>query len=378
MTFKNLYKTLIVLLLLLLISCIALDCYYTNKRNNEIKQTIENILNTQANASIIFPQSLLVSTKDSLVKVHFDSLRVQIIDKLVTKYLNSKETGDTIAFIDIDYATFSLKEKTTINKADLERLRNHIAYLSNTVNKAIENCKRDYDNQLSSLNRWLSIWIGIVAILGVFIPIVINYKTSEDIDKMKGELSKIEAIIKDINEVLTDENKNAIINAKAVLTNDNKAAINTAKDVLTDENISSINSMPTLIENFNELKSAFNLYKAIDKTFDIDNEILSLDGYEKFIENLRGRLENISRTMNDFHPYIIDNNNEIWRYFNQLKTQLLVLSIKAAKHRNELQPISNFNQTLGLTLQNKVLTQEHLVTIKQSLDILIDQLKTRE
>jgi len=304
----------------------ALDYYFNCERDKEIRSVIEKIINTQANASLIFPESLLISTEDSLLKVHFDSLKNKVIHKVADRYINSKEVIDSGKIIDIDIVNFSLKDTAKITHEDLVRLKNHIAYLSDNINEAIESCKKDYENELSSLNRWLSVWIGVLAILGVFIPIVINYKVTDNIDNL------------------------------TTLVHNSTLQVN------------------TLIPQVHQLTSEFNLFKAIDDLEDINHSFLTRCGIEHFTQNITDCLEVVNRSLESFRNILNYSNNEVWRYLDQLNNQLASLVIPAGRHRNQLQPISEFNVQLG-----DLLKQQNLITedgLNQSIQ-LINQLITK-
>jgi hypothetical protein len=104
---------------------------------------------------------------------------------LTNEKVNPKETSFRPFFLFPESVDSSGNYKLT--KAQLEDLKNHIVFLTNQVDKAVTQTKDEINKEIDRINTWVSIWIGVLGFLGVFIPIVINYKASEDIKEIKSD-----------------------------------------------------------------------------------------------------------------------------------------------------------------------------------------------
>jgi len=62
-------------------------------------------------------------------------------------------------------------------------IKNHINFLKDKIDVTVRDLKDELERDLERLNIWVSILIGTLALLGVFVPLAVNVASMKDIDK---------------------------------------------------------------------------------------------------------------------------------------------------------------------------------------------------
>ena len=149
-----------------------------NTKQEQVSQTIIKTINEQANQNLLLPEIVFINTDSIAKKQLTEAFKNELVTVLSKKYftnekVNPKETTFRPFFL-FPESVDSLGNYM-LTKAQLEDLKNHIVFLTNQVDKAVTQTKDEINKEIDRINTWVSIWIGILGFLGVFIPIVINY-----------------------------------------------------------------------------------------------------------------------------------------------------------------------------------------------------------
>ncbi|MDB4902572.1 MAG: hypothetical protein JWQ63_1853 [Mucilaginibacter sp.] len=169
---SKLIKIIVITVLIILLYFLR-NWQIENMITNEEKQTsrvILDIVNDQAKSGLLLPKIVILS-KDILIKNKLnDSISQQISAFLITKYLK-KESVDPDK---IDYTPFFIYPDSTVSrgnyaitKEQLEELKNHIAFLTIQVDKAVQESKTEISRETGRINTLVVIWIGVVGMLGI-------------------------------------------------------------------------------------------------------------------------------------------------------------------------------------------------------------------
>lgn len=206
-----------------------------NRHDKKIERTIRNIV--RENIRNDFPAlSIPHITIDTLVIVQSEQDSTVIISKLYDDQLAQIESSITNYFIEYYRKQDSISKieslvpfiiypneidssgNLILQAKDLENIKNHILFLSNNVDKAIEGIKRELSNDIERLNLWTSIWIGILGIFGALFPLVITYKSQTETRlkfvEIKNDIERQESEFKEEHKADRLSFKTSIKNAK--------------------------------------------------------------------------------------------------------------------------------------------------------------------
>ncbi|MBL7767109.1 MAG: hypothetical protein JNJ58_13500 [Chitinophagaceae bacterium] len=153
--------------------------YLVNKKEKDSTKVISNILMNAAKEKPLIPDIIIVNKKDSSLTKLDSTLKKNLIEFLSKKY--SSENADSNSTFDIKPYLGSTDIK------DEDKIVKHIEFLSNTVKEAVEDSKRNIDTEISKVNTWVTIWIGIIGFLGIFFPLIINLKSLDELKSIKAK-----------------------------------------------------------------------------------------------------------------------------------------------------------------------------------------------
>lgn len=185
-----------------------------DKEHKEVSETIQNVIQLQAKKNMLLPKIVFINI-DSAKKKEINSKFIDQISLVLTKkYL----TEDTTKFSDIELKPFfvlpSKLDKSgnyILTEVQLNDLRNHLDFLTKQVDIEIDKAKEEIGRDIDRLNLWVTIWIGIIGFLGIFIPIIINIDTSKSaekaIEKSEDAVIKSNDAITKINNAQTNIDK---------------------------------------------------------------------------------------------------------------------------------------------------------------------------
>jgi len=247
----------------------------------QVSQTIINTINEQAKLDLFKPDLVLIGMDSTHRKQLNDSLYKRLSVVLAQKYLgNSKVNPDDLNFQPFYVLSDSVDKNCnySLTKKQLEELKNHIQFLTSQIDKAVTSVKEEVGKDIDRLNTWVSIWIGIIGFLGIFIPIVLNYRSSEELKELSlksneaaNKVNKVDDYIKK-NEKHIEELKSLppeLNNLKQTF-DSFKGEVTTAK--VTSEK--ALKKAETAVETANKVEKLVTTLNNISKIKDIDGTFL--------------------------------------------------------------------------------------------------------
>lgn len=176
--------------------------------------------------------------------------------------------------IDIDRLEKS-KKNIVIKKEDLEEINSNINHLAEEVYSEQNKATTIIDKDIDRINLYMAIGIGFIAIIGIFIPLVINYLGHDDlkekIKELQEETKKLQDKTKKLN---SEELDKAILNANEALSK--SAAIDGIKDNL-DEVIPKVStiSLQIALNRINNMTSIAIKNIRLHKNYTLFNELFN-------------------------------------------------------------------------------------------------------
>lgn len=157
-----------------------------DRQQKEVSEIIHNVVQEQARKNLLLPQIVFINADSSKKNELNEKLIDQISLVLTKKYLSD----DTTKFQDLEINPFFVLPNKTdkkgnyiLTEAQLNDLKNHLDFLTKQVDLAVSSSKEEIANDINRLNTWMTLWIGIIGFLGIFIPIIINIDTSKSAEK---------------------------------------------------------------------------------------------------------------------------------------------------------------------------------------------------
>ncbi|TAL69827.1 MAG: hypothetical protein EPN82_04180 [Bacteroidetes bacterium] len=266
----------------------------------------------------------------------------------------------------------------SLNEKQLDEFKSHIAFLSRKVDDAINETKKEIGNDIQRINNIIMIWIGVIGFLGIFIPILLNYQTTRNIDiefentkveigqaqeksdeankklsEAKPQLDKVDALVdkfdaieKKIN-AASENSENALKNFEEV---DKKATSAFRKSDITEKLL-----LLVLPINILNIKATQWLYIGVDKL-----------GY--FIKYLL-QIKDVLNKCNDFFNHEI-----VLLSLKQLAVNLYTSSLHFDSDKNSMKAMLEFsnyiNTSIGISYDINIFRN-----ILKELDNLIENLK---
>lgn len=251
-----------------------------NEQQIQVSQTIINIINEQAKRDLFKPDLVLIDMDSIHKKQLNDSLYSRLASVLISKYLDNKKAHP----VDLNIQPFCIfpnsvdkKGNYNLSRKQLDELRNHIQFLTTQIDKAVVSVKDEVGKDIDRLNIWVSIWIGIIGILGIFIPLVVNYRSNEELKEIKVKANDALDKVVEVEVFITD-NKDHIEKLKSLPTelsgikqtfDDFKSEVDTAKEASTlalakaELASATANKVEKLVATLNDISKI----KDIDATF---------------------------------------------------------------------------------------------------------------
>lgn len=168
--------------------------YLVNKKEKDSTVIISNILTNAAKEKSLIPDIIIINKKDSSAVKLDSSLKKNLIEFLSKKFASDTPNSNKVFDIKPYLTTTDLKDEDKIIK--------HIEFLSNTVKEAVEDSKRNIDTEISKVNTWVTIWIGVIGFLGIFFPLIINLKSLDELKTIKAKSKEAKKNADDAKEKL--------------------------------------------------------------------------------------------------------------------------------------------------------------------------------
>ncbi len=356
-----------------------------DRQQKEVSAVIHNVVQEQAKKKLLLPQIVFINADSSKKMELNEKLIEQISSTLTKKYL----ANDTTKFSDIELKPYfvlpTTKDKNdsyNFTEAQLTELSQHLDFLTKQVDLAVNSSKDEIANDINRLNTWMTLWIGIIGFLGIFIPIIINIDTSksaekateksetaftkagEAITKIDNAQAKIDKIDGIETRIQTAESKIGGIETKADAAKTKSTAADTkASDAAEKANIALDQSVKT--------ESVLAAINAIGNLKDIDINTLQYISkpMSVVIKSLRSIHSGLTNCINQTdHPVVKD-------CLRQLGVRLQILTFfKFMKHDNT-EMINIFSGVVSDKLNNNY-SEQNFEAILTALKTLADNLKS--
>lgn len=161
-----------------------------NRQQEQVSDAILKTVNEKAKLDLFRPEIIFINGDSTFKNKLNDSLLRQIATILTSKYLKNEKINPNELQFQPFFIFPDAKNKMgnyTLTKEQLDQLKNHIEFLTKQVDKAVVAAKDECAKEIDRINTWISLWIAAIGILGVFIPIVINYRANEDLKEIKAD-----------------------------------------------------------------------------------------------------------------------------------------------------------------------------------------------
>lgn len=308
---------------------------YEKQRDEATTKIISEILKQESDTHPLLPDIIIINVSAKDQKQISDSIKKEVSKYLIRRY--TLKSADTSKIEIHPYVSFLEKTNNKpITGEQVEELKKYIEFLVSTCNKAIEDSKQNIDTEISKINTWVTIWIGVFGLLGIFIPIMVNLKS---FDGLKEIETKANAAESKINEHKGDIEAIAGIKTDVANAIRDIATINTTLPTLIAQSATALQNSTTAIaqsELNNKVLIAFNAIGKLKKLEKIVS--ISRDNPIPVIHSYLSSVLNILRT--------IDNNHDQHFYrdlLEELKERLFELSYTTViRSRNRTVAVSTF------------------------------------
>lgn len=138
-----------------------------------------------------------------LILIQWRSLHKNIADiktqneNAYNKILNAK----SVSAFQIDFTKLN-KQQILIDPREIEKINNHINALTQSVQKESNRAESIIEKDLDRLNLYMAIGIGFMTLLGIFIPILINVLSVQDLKDKQNGINKEFEVLKGESEKL--------------------------------------------------------------------------------------------------------------------------------------------------------------------------------
>lgn len=348
-----------------------------DNQKKEVTEIISNVIEEQAKKDLLLPKIVFINVDSSAKKELDKELTTQIAKILTTKYL----TDDKTQFKDIDLKPFFVFPKAdkqgnhALTETQLNELKNHIEFLAKQVDLEVDRAKEEVGKDIDRLNMWVTIWIGVIGFLGIFIPIIINIDTAKSAEraieksneaqtKSIEAIGKIDAAQSKIDKIEGIETK---VNDAETKINDIVKKTDEAKKNATEASEKAENALSKTKETENVLTAM----SAIGNLKDIDTNTL------QYISN---PIEAVIKTLHSIHSGLLNCNNQIDNTIvkdclRQLGVKLQLLTFFKFMKREQTDLINVFSKSISDKLNNDY-DKSKFDEILSELKILAENLNT--
>lgn len=364
LTSRHLKISIILVVFSVLIGIVIWQCQINtlqNRQQKEASEIIANVIQEQSKKDLLLPKIVFINIDSSVKKEIDKKLTEQISHLLTTKYLNDDKTE----FKDINLKPFFVLPKTNkqgnyvLSEMQLNELKNHIDFLVKQVDIEVDRTKEEVGRDIDRLNMWVTIWIGVIGFLGIFIPLIINIDTAKSAERAieksnEAEIKSNEAITK-INSAQSKIDKiegietrvnDAVGKIEGVESKADEAdeKANNAKTKASEASAKAENALTKTIETENVLIAI----SAIGNLKDIDTNTL------QYISN---PMEVVIRTLDSIHMGLSNCNNQsdnniVKDCLRQLGVKLQLLTFYKFIKREQTELINKFSNSISDKLNN--------------------------
>lgn len=188
LTYRHLIISITLVIVSVLVGIVIWQCQINtlkNRQQKEVSEIIASVIQEQSKKDLLLPKIVFINI-DSSVKNELDKkLTEQISDLLTKKYLKD----DNTELKDIKLNPYFVLPKINIqgnyvlSETQLNELKNHIEFLVKQVDIEVDRTKEEVGRDIDRLNMWVTIWIGVIGFLGIFIPLIVNIDTARSAER---------------------------------------------------------------------------------------------------------------------------------------------------------------------------------------------------
>jgi hypothetical protein len=280
----------------ILLGLLVWSCNVSNleeKGQKDVSAIISRVLKEQSEKKLLLPQIVFVSADTTDAKDINNKLIENLTVFLTNKYLSNEDHSKN-ALIEPFFVLPNKPDKRgnyLLTEPQLIDLKNHLEFLVKQVDSQVSNTKEEVGRDIDRLNLWVSIWIGVIGFLGIFIPVIINIDTSRSAQNANEQsMSAIAAIGKakpDIDKIPGIEEK--ISKAEKTLGSIESKSESADKKATASE---------IRANNAERKSNALYLVYSVGKLSSFQTEIALLPN-DKVVPFLKKILESIHKNMNE-------------------------------------------------------------------------------
>lgn len=165
------------------------------KQREETLGIIRAVIEDQTTRELLVPSIIVFggdSTRREIVNDHVYAL-------LINRYFAEKNGNTTFAVKNPLTPVFPIDKKGNyiLTTDQLNSLQSHIEFLTKQIDRQVQQSQEAIGREIDSLNLWVSIWIGVIGFLGIFIPVIINIDTSRSAQTAVDQSSSAIASMKE-------------------------------------------------------------------------------------------------------------------------------------------------------------------------------------
>jgi len=382
LTFRHLIVFIALVIIFVLAGIVIWQCQLNTLKNNqqkEVSEIISNIVQEQAKKDLLLPKIVFINTDNSTKKELDKKLTEKIVTILTKKYL----ADDKTKFQDIELKPFFVFPKSNkqgnyaLSEAQLNELKNHIEFLVKQTDLEVDRAKEEVAKDIDHLNMWVTIWIGVIGFLGIFIPLIINIDTAKSAERAteksnEAEVKSIEAIGK-IESAQSKIDKIEGIESRVNSAESKLSGIETKSKEAKTKSEEASQKAENALSKTKETENILTVMSAIGNLKDIDTNTL------QYISN---PIEVVKKTLQSIHIGLSNCDNQtdnalVKDCLRQLGVKLQLLTFFKFMKREQTESINVFSNSVSEKL-NDGYDQTKFEEILTELNMLADSLKTED
>jgi len=332
-----------------------------NKQQKEVSEIIANIIKEQSNKDLLLPKIVFINV-DSLAKKDLDEkLITKITDLLTTKYL----ADDKTQFKDIDLKPYFVLPKAdkqgnyVLTESQLTELKNHIEFLTKQVDLEVDRTKEEVGKDIDRLNMWVTIWIGVIGFLGIFIPIIINIDTAKNAERAIEKSNEAETKSNDaIGKINAAQNKIDKIEGIEIKVNEAENKIDGIVSKVNEAETKSNHIEKKASEASEKAENALNESKETKNVLTVMSAIGSLKDIDaKTLQDVSNKIGVIINTLNTIYLGLSNCSNQfsndiVKDSLRQLGVKLHTLTFYKFMNREQTDLVTVFVKSVSDKLNN--------------------------
>lgn len=329
------------------------------RQRQEITETIINTIQREVSQGHLLPEVVFINNADTLRNEKIsDSLVAFITKVLVEKYTKGSDLNIENISIKPFYVLPDQADSNgnyVLTQSQLSELKEYMMFLTKQVEKEVERTKQEVGHDIDRLNTWVSIWIGVIGFLGIFVPIVVNFDVTRSVNEAKStaaEASKSAMLtngiatsadlkVKEINKkVKVVENEMSKVDEALTRVSEIEQKVN---ELHTQVGIAAKNASDAIDES-KESKAILATVVSIDRLSQIDAHTIN---HLKKHERLPFYSKVLNRILNELENNGLPFDNEILiSWLGQIAISMQILSLFGKDNRVQTQLFNEYGEMI--------------------------------